>query len=128
MYMFSDGKKTIYVESEIYWSGYTVWTVSDENLKVEIASYATLNQLKVLSAEDAMYVQKAFSNIIWNNEGTTENLSDVYFIIGEKRYRYDSNDGILNDITNGRWAKFDDDVIDGINNCISRYVTLGQFD
>ena len=30
VYIFSDSEKTVSVESEIYWSGYTVWTVSVE--------------------------------------------------------------------------------------------------
>ena len=99
-----------------------------EYLNVKIASYADLNQLKELSAEDAKYIHQVFSNINWDNEGTTENLSDVYVEIDENSYGYDSNRGVLNDITNGRWTKLDNEVKDGINSCISKYVTLGQFD
>ncbi len=116
-------------------NGYTQYPLSarfliagDATTNGTIAAYNTSEKTVSLEDEDISLIRDLWNNGNWNTEGTSEGLSDCVIMIDGEKVLYNSETGVFNDTINQRFMILDTATKDRLNNCLSKYITLGEFD
>ncbi len=102
--------------------------IENNSSKVAVSAFYTPDELFELSDDDAAGIQEEIIKASWNEEGTTDGLSDCIILIEDTKIYYNSTDGVLNDVSNDRYCIVDDHTKELFNGILRTYIELGGFD
>lgn len=97
---------------------------NNNNITVSVRNLLNEDKAIELIPEDAEIIYNFITYEIWNDEGTTDCLSNCEIILNGKSYKYHSDCGTFNDIINQTNLSMSDEKKKVVNNILEKYITL----